>query len=228
MQHGYAAMPTPNNDIPLAYLRTNFELDPDIASGVRRRFRADMSPQWNAQWAGKPAGTRDSKGYFRIQLTFAGRNRMLQAHRVIFALAHGRWPAEELDHALGVKAGNGIGNLREATHAQNNHNRTISPRNTSGYPGVSWLKQRRKWQAQITANCRRIHLGSGFNTREEAGAAYLAAKALLHPFAPIPRGSTTPPNLQPVDRLKMAFRIVKTARRYPDMKLTAWDYLIPA
>ena len=59
-------MPKPRNDIPLAYLRANFELYPDIASGVRRRFRADMSPQWNAQWARKPAGTRNSEGYFQF------------------------------------------------------------------------------------------------------------------------------------------------------------------
>jgi hypothetical protein len=42
--------------IALAVLRKCFDLDPGVVSGLRRRFRADMSPQWNAKCVGKPAG----------------------------------------------------------------------------------------------------------------------------------------------------------------------------
>ena len=54
-------MPKPSDHdtplaIPLAVLRECFDLDPGVVSGLRRRFRADMSSQWNAKCAGKPAG----------------------------------------------------------------------------------------------------------------------------------------------------------------------------
>jgi hypothetical protein len=50
-------MPKPSDrDIPLAVLRERFDLDPGVVTGLRKRFRAYMSPQWNAKCAGKPAG----------------------------------------------------------------------------------------------------------------------------------------------------------------------------
>jgi hypothetical protein len=60
---------------------------------------------------------------------------MIMAHRVIFTLTHGSWPPEQIDHKNGRKRGNGIANLRPATHAQNQHNQKTHRDNTSGYPG---------------------------------------------------------------------------------------------
>jgi hypothetical protein len=219
-------MPEPKNDIPLALFAECFDVDPGVGSGLRWRFRADMPTEWNTRWAEKPAGTWHIGGYWYVGLTFDGRKRTLKAHRIIYALTHGRWPAPgyEIDHQNGVEAGNGAKNLRPATHAENCQNQTISPRNTSGFPGV--YAERGKWTAQIEVGRQRIRLGA-FNTREEAYAAYLAAKALLHPFAPIPRGMTT--NILPRDRWWAAQRILKAARRHRDttLEVAAWEAFEP-
>ena len=83
-------MPKPRNDIPVAFLRECLNLDPTVPSGLRWRSRADMPPQWNSRHSGKPAGTAVAKGYWKITLTFDGRVRTLNAHPVVFALAHGQ------------------------------------------------------------------------------------------------------------------------------------------
>ena len=93
-----------------------------------------------------------------------------------------RLPTDQIDHVWGVEAGNGIGNLRPATHAENGQNQKTYRNNTSGFPGVYYRKDTGKQHAQINVRARRIYLGY-FNTREEAYAAYCAAKAILHPFA---------------------------------------------
>jgi hypothetical protein len=45
--------------------------------------------------------------------------------------------------------------------------------------------------------------------------AYLAAKAILHPFQPVPRGVDLS-KLWPVDRMRAAHRIVRGGRRRGD------------
>ena len=39
--------------------------------------------------------------------------------------------------------------------------------NTSGHPGVTWVRNRKKWQAKITVNHKRTHLGM-FDRKEDA------------------------------------------------------------
>jgi AP2 domain/HNH endonuclease len=216
----------PKTDIPLAYLRACFVIDTTVGSGLRWRYRADMSPQWNSRCAGKEAGTPTAQGYWCVSLTLHGRQHRLRAHRIIFALTHGHWPPHELDHKNGVEAGNGIDNLRAATPSQNQHNRKINRNNTSGYSGVCWDKRRGKWEAKIKIGGRQFRLGY-FDTQEEAYAAYLAAKALVHPFAPIPRGTTM--NILPRSRFWAAQRVLKAARKHRDTTLeaAAWEAFEP-
>lgn len=186
-----------DSDIPISFLVQCFDANPNSGALIwrtrsREHFRSESRwRQFNTRFAGKAAGTRQDKGYLQVTLAFDGRRRTLMAHRIIFALAHGRWPDELLDHAHGVEAGNGVANLREATHSQNNQNRSATSRSTSGLTGVFWNKRHKKWRAHIVANGRRMHLGS-FNSRETAHAAYLAAKAELHPFQPVPRDLSRP------------------------------------
>lgn len=104
-------------------------------------------------------------------------------HRVILARMLGRplRPGEEVDHIDGNPLNNRRSNLRPATHAQNNRNRRGW--SASGYKGVYWDKQRRKWQARIQHNDRMQHLGY-FNSRIEAARAYDdAARDLFGPYA---------------------------------------------
>ena len=50
----------------------------------------------------------------------------------------------------------------------------VTPNNTSGYKGVTWNKEAKKWRAQVWLNGKSIHLGT-YATAEEAYAAYCRA-----------------------------------------------------
>lgn len=130
---------------------------------------------WNTRYAEKVAGCLHSRGYLHVRID----DRQYKAHRVIWALVTGAWPANEVDHINGKKADNWLSNLREATHSENQHNYGMYANNTSGMKGVSWCKALNKWHSSIKLNGRQHHLGF-FAVREEAHAAYCEAAGLLH------------------------------------------------
>jgi hypothetical protein len=68
---------------------------------------------------GKSAGSLDSKGYRRVKIDY----RAYRAHRVVFAIAHGRWPVMQLDHINRNKLDNRPCNLREVSPSENSMNR---------------------------------------------------------------------------------------------------------
>lgn len=70
-------------------------------------------------------------------------------------------------------------NLRRATNSQSAHNVGLRSDNSSGYKGVSWDSQYKKWQAGIQVNYRRIRLGR-FSSRRGAARAYDAAAIEFH------------------------------------------------
>ena len=149
------------------------------AERVRQLFSYDSDTgllTWRTgQRAGAVAGTRVAPGYIRITID----REIYSAHRLVWVYVHGRWPREHIDHINGQRDDNRLLNLREASHAQNCQNAMRRRDNSSGHKGVSWHRQRQKWQAQIAANGRRWHLGT-FETAEEAGAAYRSAAIRLH------------------------------------------------
>jgi hypothetical protein len=105
-----------------------------------------------------------------------------RAHRLAWLYVHDVWPDDQIDHINGCRDDNRIANLREVTNAQNMQNlHRPHSRNTSGYLGVHFVRERNRWGAQIRDNGRKRNLGH-FATAEEASAAYLAAKRELHPF----------------------------------------------
>lgn len=76
-----------------------------------------------------------------------------------------------VDHYNGDGLDNRRENLRVCTVAQNMANQRLSRANKSGYKGVSWNKEKRKWVAKIKANGEQKQLGR-FHTKEEAATAY--------------------------------------------------------
>jgi hypothetical protein len=101
------------------------------------------------------------------------------AHRLVWLLHKGYWPAADLDHINEDKTDNRIENLREATRAQNMQNVRVHKHNTSGCKGVAWYAPRGKWRAYIFCNYRQRHLGL-FSTFTDAVAARKAAERQLH------------------------------------------------
>jgi hypothetical protein len=65
-------------------------------------------------------------------------------------------------------------NLRICTHTQNLKNQGIRCDSTSGYKGVSWNKQRKKFEAYIMENYKKIHLGF-FDIADDAANVYNSA-----------------------------------------------------
>lgn len=124
---------------------------------------------------GQRAGTVGVLGYVHITIS----RRIYLGHRLAWFYMTGEWPSDEIDHKDLNKSNNAWSNLREATHAENLHNRRASKNNKSGYKGVWWHPKAGKWQAQICTNRTRTYLGL-FSRAEDASAAYKAAAERLH------------------------------------------------
>ena len=74
-------------------------------------------------------------------------------------------------------------NLRICNSRENQGNEKISKNNISGFKGVSWRIDRKKWRAYISINRKQISLGH-FDIKEEAAKAYNeAAKKYFKEFA---------------------------------------------
>jgi hypothetical protein len=79
------------------------------------------------------------------------------------------------DHEDRDRLNNQRYNLRIVTRSISSFNHNIQSNNTSGFRGIFWNKQKQKWQAQITVNYKKIHLGH-FENRDDALAARKAAE----------------------------------------------------
>lgn len=77
----------------------------------------------------------------------------------------------DVDHINGNKLDNRRANLRICSRHENTFNQGLRSNNNSGYKGVSWRKQERKWIAQIQANGKRKTIGY-FDSAIEAARAY--------------------------------------------------------
>jgi len=124
--------------------------------------------------AGDLAGCLDREHYWVICIDY----RNYPAHQLAWLHVTGRWGRPMIDHRDGNPANNRWSNLRVATSSQNNANRCRPRHNTSGFKGVHFNAQRRKWAATICKDWRTIYLGL-FLTPEAAHAAYVAAARKL-------------------------------------------------
>jgi hypothetical protein len=149
-------------------------LDYDSKSGAFRWKRGSGHKR-----AGDLAGTVRPHGYVVIRV----KRENFYAHRLAWFFSHGRWPSAEIDHINGSRADNRLCNLREATRFQNAANTKGHRRNVSGFKGVTWHVDSRRWMARIRVFGKPLWLGL-YDTPEEASAAYLkAAKEHFGEFA---------------------------------------------
>ena len=158
-----------HNSLNLEFLKTLLSYNPDtgaIAWNVKRG-RSGVN-----KYAG---GVNKNDGYAYVNLN----KKRILAHRLAWALHYGEWPETPLDHINMIRSDNRIANLRKATVAENNRNRTKQSNNSTGYKGVTFHKIEKKFHAKIMVNKQRISLGY-FNTAEEASAAYIKASEEHH------------------------------------------------
>lgn len=126
---------------------------------------------WYAAW-----NTRTNSYYAVAKIPNSeGKRVSIPMHRYIMN------PPKEIlvDHINIISYDNRRSNLRLATFSENIRNRLLSSSNSSGFKGVYWHTQSKRWRAQITVDGNRIYLGS-FLTPEEAHEAYCAAALKYH------------------------------------------------
>jgi hypothetical protein len=134
----------------------------------------------NNQHVGKRAGYTGKGGYWFIDLF--QNTKSVPAHRLIWLWHWGELP-RSIDHINRIKTDNRLENLRPATPLQQNANKPMDPRNTVGFKGVQYEKERGTYRARITYKGKRRQIGR-FKTAEEAHAAYCAAaKELFGDYA---------------------------------------------
>lgn len=124
-----------------------------------------------ASKAGAIAGRNKSNGYREIKIS----GRVFLAHRLAWVYVTGALPPHQIDHINGLRQDNRFANLRAVTSSENMQNQRA-------VKGAHVHKQSGTWQSSIKVNGKSIWLGK-FETAEEARAAYLAAKAIHHPFS---------------------------------------------
>lgn len=165
----------------LSWERVRELLDYDMETGVFT-WKVDRLPRVHA---GDVAGYQDG-GYWKIRT--GGRNH--HASRLAILWVTKKWPENEVDHINRNTKDNRYENLRDATRAQNQQNRTVREDSTTGFKGVRFQRSAHGnrcgyYVAQIGVGGKRIYLGS-FKTAEEAHKAYMvAAKAHHKQFARI-------------------------------------------
>lgn len=93
---------------------------------------------------GEKVGCPNGSGY----LTMVHDKRKYYLHQLVFLMHHGHIPSN-IDHIDGNGSNNRIENLRLATVSENMYNTKINTKNTSGFKGVHFNKQKQKWQAKL-------------------------------------------------------------------------------
>lgn len=151
---------------PISTLRRLFVWDLRQGKVYKREHPDSDTP-------GPEVGTPREAGYWYIHVAGYGTYRR---GRLIWYMATGDDPEDlEIDHIDRTKDNDGIENLRAVTRYENALNTKISSHCKSGVRGV-WQKANGKWCAKIRRHGIGTTLGQGFNSKEEAEAAYLHAE----------------------------------------------------
>ncbi|MDI6808162.1 MAG: HNH endonuclease [Candidatus Eisenbacteria bacterium] len=130
--------------------------------------------EWLSQWK-----WHYSQCGYAVRSVYKGNPATIPMHRMILQTPRGH----DTDHVNGNKLDNQRRNLRVATRSQNMMNAKKRADNTSGYKGVSWFRETRKWCAKIQIDGRSYNLGYA-DTREEAFLIYSRrAKELFGEFS---------------------------------------------
>ena len=149
-------------------LRQILHYDPD--TGVFTRIKKQTGVR-----QGAIAGSLSKEGYLVTSVDC----KVYKCHRLAWLYMTGSWPANHIDHKDGNKANNRFYNLRDVTKSQNMQNQRKAQAHNKATQLLGVYKNGVNFAARIWHNNTRVYLGT-FATKEEAHAAYLAAKRLLH------------------------------------------------
>lgn len=117
------------------------------------------------KWFAQSHSQSDTLFYAKTRYIY----KTIAMHRLLL----GAKPDQFVDHINGNGLDNRKNNLRFCTRRQNSINSKLSIRNTSGYKGVCFYKNVKKWAARIGNSTSKgnYHLGF-FDSKEQAARAY--------------------------------------------------------
>jgi hypothetical protein len=135
----------------------------------------------DAEWVNQWKWQRLSTGHAVRSSRDTGQRRFILLHRELLGLpriSDGR----EGDHINRDRLDNRRTNLRIVPKAGQQQNTRPQTGRTSAHRGVSWLKERNRWEAYVQINGKKRRLGR-FVSETEAAEAARAARARLMPYA---------------------------------------------
>jgi len=103
-----------------------------------------------------------SNGYASRDIFIKGNRKCIYMHRLI----NNTKENFVTDHINRNKLDNRKSNLRNATGSQNGINRGLNKNNTSGYKGIIWRKDTKKWQVRIRVNYKTFYFGCYKNIKD--------------------------------------------------------------
>lgn len=113
-------------------------------------------------------GSKDAHGYLNVSLYKNNVKKTYLIHRLVaIAFISNLENKPCIDHCNNDKTDNRAESLRWCTYTENQMNRQITSRNTSGCKGVTFYKPTQKWKASITIDRIEINLGY-FDKKEDA------------------------------------------------------------
>lgn len=104
---------------------------------------------------GEIAGSKRKDGYRKVIIN----KHAYLSHRIIWLMFHGEFPRHQIDHINGIRDDNRIENLRDVNSSENNKNKAMDSRNSTGVAGVYWFKRDNRWMARIQSDGKDDFLG---------------------------------------------------------------------
>ena len=145
-----------------------FDYNPDTGVFKRKLKQTGVSQ-------GAVSGSRNNEGYLVTSVD----SKIYKCHRLAWFYMVGKWPEGQIDHINGQKDDNRFQNLRDVSKVQNTQNQRRAQRSNKSTGVLGTYKVGSKFAARVSHNNKKVYLGL-YATIEEAQAAYVAAKRLLH------------------------------------------------
>ncbi len=149
-------------------LKQVFDYDPHKGTFTRKMKQTGVL-------RGAISGCRTAEGYLVTSVD----EKSYKCHRLAWLYMTGQWPIGQIDHINGVKDDNRFENLRDVPQRTNIQNQRKAQRSNKSTGVLGTYKTGNKFAARVTHEGKKIYLGV-YATIDEAQAAYLGAKRLLH------------------------------------------------